>query len=185
MYQKAHRSLETTQRTLYWFSPVVCLGTGKHQFCGDIFDKTDATSPWVMVSSEVLATNAQRETETRKALALGHRVILDHCILSADERRCWVHIANKYWPYHSRGMDAAVFCVWFHQPLNVCVSRCMAKKKRPFTHREEAYQKISCMAKTMTEPSTSDGFDAVVKFRNVNNEGFFYTQLVAKLSTIR
>jgi len=155
-------------------------GCGKSNFCFDLFEEQDASSPWVVVCQDTLGTRKRCEDAVKEALVSGHRVVVDRCNQSVAQRKHWVDLANEHWPFKEAEKLADVTCLYFNTPYDVCVARCKARDDHPTVSSADAEKIIGCQAKEFQKPTLDEGFCSIVTMEPGDTP--FYREIVRKMA---
>jgi predicted kinase len=155
-------------------------GSGKSRFCYDLFEEEDASSTWVIASQDTLGSRKRCEEVAMEALVSGHRVVIDRCNMSSQQRSTWVKLAQKHWPFANKN---SIWCLHFDIPVEECIARCKnGKEGHQTVSCEEAEKVVMHQAREWEAPTLDEGFSAVVTFRT--GDGDFYRNTVKNLGKV-
>lgn len=155
-------------------------GSGKSKFSYDLFEEQDSDKncTWVHVNQDDLGSRKRCEEVAREALISGHRVVIDRCNQSIEQRRTWIVLAKEHWAFKDTVPAANVFCVNIDTPMDVCIERC--KQDNHPIPSEEAEKVVTCQARDWEQPSLTEGFCAIVNLHA--GDAAFAKDLIAKLA---
>lgn len=157
------------------------IGSGKSHFCFDLFEeeKQDPSSRWTVICQDKLGSRQRCINDAREALTSGHRVIIDRCNGTMEQRKIWLDLAKESWQLED--VPPHVFCINFDTDYDLCVQRCNARDDHPTIKPGEGAKVVACQAKDR-EPPTMDkeDFAAVVVLRE--GDSSTYADLIKKLS---
>lgn len=155
-------------------------GSGKSKFCYDLFEdeESDKNCTWVHVNQDDLGSRKRCEEVAREALISGHRVIVDRCNQSIEQRKTWIDLAKEHWAFRDTTPAANVFCVNIDTPADVCIERC--KQDSHPIPSAEAEKVVTCQARDWEQPSLKEGFCAIVDLHS--GDATFAKELISKLA---
>ena len=151
-------------------------GCGKSHFCYELFEEQDGTSPWKHVCQDELGTRKRCHEAVQNALISGHRVVVDRCNMSREQRAQWIEMAQQHWPF---GDGANVMCVSFNTPFDTCVARCAARDDHPTVPAGDAEKICACQCKEWEKPTLEEGFSAYLSLKPENTA--LHKMLIQKL----
>jgi atypical dual specificity phosphatase len=148
-------------------------GSGKSKFCYDLVTSEQgkggegSNSSWVVVCQDHLGSRNRCEEVAQEALQSGHRVVIDRCNQSVEQRKNWVELAHKHWPKSDMTFNKSpdVFCISFDTPFDLCVERTAAQEDHPTVAPADALKVCKFQAKEWENPSLAEGFACHVVLR--------------------
>lgn len=85
-------------------------------------EKQDPSSRWTVICQDKLGTRARCIQEAKEALSSGHRVIIDRCNGTIEQRKVWIDLAKEHWPNKDLTLTALphVMCINFDTDYDLC-----------------------------------------------------------------
>lgn len=160
-------------------------GSGKSNFCYDLVTSEQgqegSKSPWVVVCQDELGTRKRCEAAVREALHAGHRVVIDRCNQSVEQRKTWIDLAHECWPKSDMTFNKSpdIFCISFDTPFDLCVERSAARNDHPTVAAADALKVCKCQSKEWENPTLGEGFACHVVVRP--SDPGMYQALIDKL----